>query len=372
MITTDVQQEVIINGFRQGDEVDILAMNLAEYGPRDIMTTSEAFHWRFAENPAGPAQITTARDKVSGKLIGFTWTIPIRMRLYGKDYLAALTANQLIQPEYRATLAYAQMSRSRMKLLRQQGIPFRYNFPTKAIFASAGSVEKMSSFVMPLLVYPLDPTRLAQMRFSRRWLALLFGLGAKAVIPMLFAGRLALKKSDPLIIEQLDRFDERFDVFWERIKDKYAIMTVRDQAFLTWRFAPVAGHMYHILAAMTGDELVGYTVVRITDEIRGIPSGLIMDLLLDPGPLGDYAGRWLLAEAGGYFQTEKVWIAGALALPNTSEYSVLRMAGYRSIPDRWMPRLFRVAFNCFGSDLPETNQVKESDLFMTIADYEAH
>jgi hypothetical protein len=345
MITTDMQQQFSINGFRLGDEADILAMNLAEYGSRDSMVTPDAFHWRFAENPAGQAQITTARDTTTGRLVGFTWTIPIHMRLYGENYVAALTANQLIHPEYRGTLVYARISRRRLQWLHQQQIPFRYNFPTEAIFESTGAAEKMSSVIIPLLVRPLDTGRLLQMSFSRCWISFLFSWGAKAVTPLLFARKPILKQSTSLKIEHLYRFDKRFDAFWERIKDKYAIMTVRDQTFLRWRFAPVAGHTYHVLAAMTGDELVGYIVLRITDEIRGIPSGLVMDLLLD---------------------------TGGLALPHTDEYNALRTAGYRPLPERLAPRVFRVAYNCFSDDLPETSQVKESDMFFSIADYEAH
>jgi L-amino acid N-acyltransferase YncA len=210
------------------------------------------------------------------------------------------------------------------------------------------------------------------MSFSRHWLGLLFGWGAQALTPLLFARKPILKQTNPLKIEQLDRFDERFDSFWGRIKDKYAIMTVRDQAFLTWRFAPVAGHTYHILAAMIGDELVGYTVLRITDEIRGIPSGLVMDLLLEPGERGESAGQLLLEEAWQYFRKEKVWLAGGLAFPHTAEYAALLKCGYRPLPPRWAPRPFRIAFNCFSEDLPETSQVKKNDLFFTIADYEAH
>jgi hypothetical protein len=94
-----------------------------------------------------------------------------------------------------------------------------------------------------------------------------------------------------------------------------------------------------------------------------------MDLLLDTGPRGKSAGQLLLAEAWKYFREEKVSLAGGLALPHTDEYNALRTAGYRPLPERLAPRVFRVAYNCFSDDLPETSQVKESDMFFSIADY---
>jgi hypothetical protein len=362
-----------VDRYLPGDEFDILALNLAEYGPNHVMVTPEAFHWRYAENPSGQAEITVVRDEETEHVVAFTWTIPLRMRLFGQDYLAVMTANQLVHPDYRDSLAYAKLLRHRLQRIRQEGIPFRFNFPIESLFDRTGSIEKMASFLIPLLVRPLDPVKLAQTRFAQAWVGSLLGWGGQAVTPLLFHPQsFKTQETPPIRVNWIDRFDERFDELWVRVQDKCAIMTVRNQAFLTWRFPSVAGRAYRILAASVEDKLIGYMVVRCTDEIRSIPTGLIMDFLLEPGTRGEEAGILLLAEAWRYFQAEKVWLAGGLAFPHTAEFQVMRRAGYRSLPQRWMPRLFRLAFNCFGDDLPDTTQIKTEDWFITIADYEAH
>lgn len=365
-------RKISVDGYRPGDEADILAMNLAEYGPRNGIITPEAFHWRFAQNPAGSAEVTTVRDDVTGRLAGFTWTLPVRMRLYGKERLAAVTANQIVRPEYRDTLAYARMSRRRMLWLRQHGIPFRYNFPTEAIFASVGAAEKMASFLLPLLVRPLDSLRLARARLQPGWLGSVLGWGGRLAAPLYFYARPLSSRPGGLSVEHLAGFDERFDELWQRVQGKYPVMAVRDRAFLSWRFAPVAGRAYHILAASAGSRLAGYAVLRVTDEIRDIPAGLVMDLLLEPGSRGEAAGQLLLAEAWKHFQAQRAWLAGGLAFPHTAEYRAMHAAGYRHLPGRLAPRLFRLAFNCFGEEMPKTEEVQQQDLFFTIADYEAH
>ena len=294
------------------------------------------------------------------------------MRMYGRNLVAAQTANQLVRPEYRNTMAYARISRHRLKWLRQQEFPFRYNFPTEAIFATTGKVEKMSSFLIPLLIRPIDTVSLAQKINKNRWLSSIFGWGSKLFIPIIFATHTMKNSHRSQTIEHLDRFDERFDRFWEHIQDKYMVMRVRNRSFLSWRFAQVAGRVYRILVATENGDLIGYIVLRVTDEIRDIPIGLVMDLMVEPGVRGELVGKQLLDEAWKYFREEKVWITGGLALPHTNEYRALVLAGYRPLPDRIAPRVFRVAFNCFSDDLPETSQVKESDLFISIADYEAH
>jgi GNAT superfamily N-acetyltransferase len=358
--------------YRPGDEADILALNRLEYGPTHVMVSPEDFDWRYAKNPAGQTHISVMRDEPSGRVVGFTWTIPLGMRLFGQSRLAALTANLLIHPDYRDSLAYIKLIRYRQQVLRQQGIPFRYNFPIETLYERTGRLEKMSSFVIPLLVRPLNMARLAQTRFTQRWRQLFFGWGGQIAAPLLFHSQARGMQQYPLKIEKLDQFDERFDDLWARVQDKYAIMVVRNRAFLTWRFAPVSGRAYHTLVASAGDELVGYIVLRCTNEIQGILTGLVADLLLEPGDRGKAAGTLLLAEAWKFFRAAKVWLAGGLAFPHTAEYQVMQRAGYRPVPQRLAPRVFRVAFNCYDKALPDTAQIKISDWFITMADYEAH
>jgi GNAT superfamily N-acetyltransferase/predicted N-acetyltransferase YhbS len=358
--------------YRPGDEADILALNRLEYGLPDVMTNPEDFRWRYAENPAGQTQISVVRDEQTRRVVGFAWMIPLQMRIFGQNYLAVLTANQLVHPDYRDGLAYAKLIRHRQRMFRQLGVPFRYSFPIETLFERTGSLERMSSFTIPLLVRPLNMVKLAQPLLTWRGLQMLVGWGGQVIIPLLFRSQAKGTQQHRLEIEWLDQFDERFDGFWARVQDKYAIMAVRNRVYLAWRFAPVSERTYRILVASAGDELAGYVVLRCTDEIRGIPTGLIMDLLLEPGSRGEKAGLLLMAEAWQYFRAKGVGLVGGLALPHTVEYQVMRHAGYRPCPQRLVPRVFRVAFNCYDPALPDTARVQANDWFVTIADYEAH
>lgn len=371
---TEVPMKLSAGLYTPGDEEQILALNRLEYGPTNVMVNPEDFHWRYAENPAGQTQVTVVRDEAVGRIVGFTWTIPLRMRLFRKDYLGVLTANLLIHPDYRNTMAYVKLISHRARMLRAEQVPFRYNFPVESLFARAGSAEGMSSFLIPLLIYPLDMQALVRTRVSARWAQVLLGAGGHLVAPLFFRrqGKGAEEASDHLQLVWIEKFDARFDDLWQRVQDKYAMMAVRNAAYLSWRFAPVSRRTYRTVVALDGDTLVGYAVVRCTDEIRGIPIGLIMDLLLEPGPRGERAGSLLLEEVGRYFKKEDVAMAGGLMLPHTDEYQVLLRAGYRPTPPRLTPRLFRVAFNCYDAELPPTDQIKPEDWFLTIADYEAH
>ena len=361
-----------VDMYQPGDEEEILTLNRLEYGPTNVMVNPEDFHWRYAENPAGQTRITVVKDDATGHMGGFTWTIPLRMRLFRQDQVGVLTANLLIHPDYRNTMAYVKLISHRVRMLRQEKIPFRYSFPVESLFARMGSAIGMSSFLIPLFIRPLDMRALVQARFEQRWIQLLGGWAGQLVAPLVFHGHDHREVMEGMRLEWLDAFDERFDDLWMRVRDKYPIMLIRDRAYLSWRFAPVSNRRYRVLAALQKGELLGYVVVRCTDEIRGIPIGLIMDFLLEPGKRGELAGDLLLEKVWRYFQEEKVAMGGGLALPHTVECEVMERSGYRRCPDRFSPRLFRVAFNCYAPTLPATDQIRPTDWFLTIADYEAH
>ena len=98
-------RRVVADLYRVGDEADILALNRLEYGPTDILSTPEDFDWRYAQNPAGQAIISVARDRDSGSVVGFIWIVPLYMRVFGEDWLGATGTNLLIHPDYRGTSA---------------------------------------------------------------------------------------------------------------------------------------------------------------------------------------------------------------------------------------------------------------------------
>ena len=361
-----------VESYKPGDEHDIFALNLAEYGPTHVMITSDAFRWRYAQNPAGKAEITVVRDTATSHVVGFTWAVPVRMRLNGRDCTAVMTANQLIHPDYRSSLAYSMLIRRRLQMLRKLKVPFRFNFPIESLYQRTAAVEQLSSCLIPLLVKPVNPLNLGRAYLKKPILGTAAGLGAWAAAPFLFHGTAAPVIQDGWQVDCLEDFDERFDDLWERARDRHAVMAVRDRAFLSWRFAPVDSRRYQILAASLRGKLVGYLVLRCTDEICQIPIGLIMDMLLEPGPFGEEAGYLLLDEAWRIFKARRVSLAGGLALPHTQEYRSMRRMGYRDLGSRFSPRLFRVAYNCFGDFLPATEALKREDMFLTIADYEAH
>ena len=364
-------RKVVADLYRAGDEADILALNRMEHGPTDIQATLEDFEWRYAQNPAGQAIISVVRDCDSGSVVGFIWIVPLRICVFGEEWLAAFGTNLLIHPGYRDTFAFAKLMRTFRQAFIDQDIPFHYSFISENTYSRLRQQDPRVVLEVPLLARPLDMMKLARAHFNSRWQRLIVEIGGQLATPLLFRARQVDPDKHNFALHVLDGFDERFDDFWARVKDNYPVMVIRDHRYLAWRFAEISGRQHRILVVQVGGEMIGYTVLRCAN-IREIPTGLVMDLLVETGPRGEAAGACLMAEALRYFRSENMWLAGGLMLPQTAEYDIMHRAGYLPCPKRFAPRLFWFAFRLHGKKAAITPGLSPEHWFVTIADYEAY
>jgi hypothetical protein len=364
-------RKVVAGLYRAGDEADILAINRMEYGLTDILATLEDFDWRYAQNPAGQAIISVVRDCDSGSVVGFIWIVPLRIGVFGEDWLGATGTNLLIHPDYRGTSAYAKLMRKFRQTFIDHDILLHYSFISEDTYSRLRPDDPRVAFGVPLLIRPLDMMKLARAHFNNRWQRLIAGIGGQLTASLLFRVRQFNLNKHSFTLHALGGFDDRFDDFWARVKDKYPIMVIRDRRYLAWRFAQISGRQHRILVVQVGDEVIGYAVLRCAN-IREIPTGLIMDLLVEAGPRGEAAGACLMAESLRYFRSENMWLAGGLMLPQTAEYQIMRRAGYLPCPKRFAPRLFWFAFRLHGQKAATTTGLSPEHWFVTIADYEAY
>jgi hypothetical protein len=365
---TKEHHKVVTDLYRAGDEADILALNRMEYGPTDILATPADFHWRHAQNPAGQAIVSVVRDCDNGSAVGFIWIVPLHVRVNGQDRLAATGTNLIIHPEYR-TFGYIKLMRRFQQVFRDHDIPLHFSFVSERTYRQQRERNPQTVSTIPLLVKPLNFESLAQTYSTKRWQRFIIGWAGRLVSPFFFRPR-SVAYSGEIIVQAVDHFDEGFDEFWRKVRDKYPVMVIRGRDFLSWRFAPVSGRHYHILVARSREQMLGYAVLRCL-TIRGVKTGLIMDSLVADGPLSETASACLMAEAEAYFRVQGMSLAAALMVPFASEYHILQQAGYTHLPQALAPRAFRFAFFVHNTRERELMSLSARDWFITMADYES-
>lgn len=351
------------------DVTRILELNVSEYGPDDILAHPVDFNWRCRQNPAGEAVISVIRTG-EGDIGGFIWLVPLKVRVNKRDYLAATGTNLIIQPEYRDTFAYTRLIRQFEKSLRENGYPFHFSFISEEAFQRLKKRTPQAVSTVPLLVKPRNLTALFQPYFTKQW-PLFISKIFNRLIQSFFPDKNQPVLNNGFTIQVVRQFDDRFDAFWERVRDKYPVATVRDKAFLTWRFTEISDRHYHIITIQKDECLIGYVVLRVA-TVRGLTTGLILDFLVEDTTLGTEASVILLAEADAYFRTQETDLNMGLMNPAAIEYKTFIRAGYKTIPSHITPRSFR--FACFIHDdrSEQFNQISLYDWFITFADYESY
>lgn len=317
----------------------ILELNKLEYGPGDILATRADFAWRHDQNPAGQATISVIRDE-HDQVVGFIWLVPLRVRIKGQDRLAATGTNLVVRPEYRNTFGYTKLIRRFDQTFKDQRIPLHYSFISETRFQQVRKQAPQTVLTVPVLLKP----------------------------PSLFRQRPPAFRE--IVVEAVDQPDARFSQFWHLVQDKYPVMAIRDSAFLAWRFAQFSERRYHFLVARAGDQMLGYAVLRRA-TIRGFKTGLVMDLLVTNGSLGEATGKRLVAEAEAFFRRQGVLLTVGLVAPHAAEYRILQQAGYMRLPQALAPGAFRFAFFVHTLDERDLVSLSTQDWFITLADYES-
>jgi hypothetical protein len=353
---------------REEDADKILEINRLEYGADDVLATRTDFVWRYARNPAGQAIVPVIRDE-HNDVIGFIWIVPMRIRVKAQDYLVATGTNLVIHPKYRDTFAYTKLIRRFQEALKDNDVPLHFSFVSEETFRRRREQDPRTVSTISFLLKPLDFDALSRTYLAAGWQRFALSWAGRIASPFLFRRRLSAS-SGQVSVRTAAEFDEGFDQFWYSVRDKYPLMVIRDRAFLSWRFASVSGRQYQVLMAWSHDQMLGYAVLG-SATVRGVKTGLIMDLLIADGPLAGAASVGLLAEAETTFRSQGMSLAGGLVPSFASEYRAMRRAAYADLPQAFMPRAFRFAYFLHSSVQRDLISLAAQDWFVTLADYES-
>jgi GNAT superfamily N-acetyltransferase len=335
----------------------------------DIDPADPAYHeWQCRRSPGGPAIATLARDEREGRVVGQEVTIPIRATVSGRECTANLSLNSATDPAWRGRGIFGRLLSDACDLSAKEGMAFTYGFPNQwsyPIFLRTGFADIGS---VPLLIKPLNPQRLVRKATGNRL------LGAAAWPASLIwhqpaAGR--REGSGQAEIVRVEKFDDSFTAFWERVKNRFPVMIVRDAAYLNWRFVDIPLRKYVCFAARAEDEVKGFIALRVA-PVASFNAGLVVDLLVEEGESGAEAGRALIDEAFRHFREHDLDMLGSLALAHTREFRLLREKGFWVCPKRLLPQPFPIIVRCHeGEGSPSRLAYELVNWFVTMGDYDA-
>jgi len=228
----------ICRDYQGGEEYQILTL-YKEVNEREM--TLAHWTWKFAKNPFGNAVIKLMFN--DDMLIGHYAVMPMDVQIRSKLVKAVLSVNTMTHPDYRGHGIFPYLGEETYRDCEQKGFKFVYGFPNRNIYRSR--VEKL------------------EWKGFGKMTALHKELGVQA------SGELGRRDS----IYPIEKFDERINSLWNKIKDNYGVIVARTQEFLNWRFAEHPTVKYAKFIFQDGSkQILGYLVLKTYangDEVKG-------------------------------------------------------------------------------------------------------
>jgi GNAT superfamily N-acetyltransferase len=314
----------------------LLALRAQVWGGQHPHTDARFFSWLLAKNPPGEPAGIMVRHR--GRAVGFAGLCGKRQYAAGREVTLAHGLDYMIEPGLADVLAGKVALRvpQRWHLLAQA-----LGFTSSVVFPNRNSMRMLTSrrigmvpvYQPDLLVRPLATARFAQGTGSvpSRALAALTCLAS--VASWLGTSAYGRPKGEAVPVE---RFDDGFDELWLAARDGLGISTIRDAAYLQWRFKEHPIYSYWTVGWRQGNTWLGYAAC-VERRLFGVDTLLVVDVLT---PQWDSVGSALIDAAVDEARRRGLGMVVTLALRGAPLYDTFKSRGFIHVPSRLDPKRF--------------------------------
>ncbi|MCB9484186.1 MAG: hypothetical protein H6674_04735 [Dehalococcoidia bacterium] len=245
----------------------------------------EADHlrWKLIDPPFETRASLT--EEPDGNIVAFSGRLHRRWIVRGEERIGADGVELALHPKYQGSGLYRRRTEISDALPPEED--FRISFGSHPTSLHRRRVKGTPELANPLdnLVRPLDIGKYVRRRAtngrptgSRTRIALEQQRRSRVPKPLVakqavWRGRQLRQRlryrgleyyRDDYVIRTVSRFDQRLDHFFEVASRPFALIQLRNQETLNWRYADRRAGPFTIRIAEDGNELVGYAVTRAT------------------------------------------------------------------------------------------------------------
>jgi len=330
------------------------------FGERQEVTR---LRWKFGGvggKPIGSVVLTNQR-----RIVGFLGHIPIRVNASGHEFLACQGTDVGILEEHRRLDAYMTLLHACIIELEDARVALSYGTANAdAEFTLSTLLGQKTVAAIPLLIRPFSgafrpsPGR-APFPFAPLLAACLRGMDRST------ARKPASVQGD-LRVARVDRFDNRFDLFWLRIRNDYPNMIVRDAAYLNWRYVDAPGNRYEriVIENKSSGMIEGLAVLGLSlwkDRVRGRICELVT-----PRRGNRHAAHTLISTSLKWMRAQNVDLTDIWMLPHAHLRFALRQHGF--IPRQAGCGGLQMSLLAAGSDLNLGGWDRPDNWFLSLGD----
>lgn len=339
---------------------DMIEMTIENYGTEETISHKEFVKHEYFENPAGDAIIELALDEENNILAGQYIVNPKLFYICGKEYKAILSLNTLTRAAYRGKKIFTGLAEATYTKASEDGYMFCYGAPNPN--SHPGFLKKLSFIdlgYMPLFVKPINCSEMVMQLFGKKWLSIL----AKPA-NIFFKSKC---RNDSHIVKISNENVKILDAFWEKIKNKYPVIGVRNADYIKYRYLNVPIRKYHPYMYVVNGNVVAYAIGRVR-EVANMQCGMIADFIFLDGY--EKEARILLKYVVHQMELNGASLAGCIMQKNTYEAKQLKKVGFMRCPDKILPQPTPIIYRKLNEGLDE-NVINDWNIwFFTTGDYD--
>jgi len=351
--------------YRPANRQPILDLIRSYYG--EIETADgRFFDWQYFANPSGPVVLWLAMDPAGG-IAGQHVLLPMKFLVDGAPATGCLSFNALVDPRYHGQGIWTGLGRKAHEEAAARGLHLSYGIPNpNSNRPMLKDLEYQRSFDVPVLVKALDLGSAAR-HVLGGWKGRVAGFFGAIGGPLLFPRR--RPRPDGPRVVPVDRFDDAFDRLAERSGRRYRLLINRDAAHLNWRYVDCPTRKTLRWQVRSGNEVIGYAVLRVTD-FRGIKLGVLLDYLVDDSAEARAAGVAILAHAEEAAREAGCPLLLTFCLGHTAEFGLLHRAGWKVGPAALLPQPFPLLVRPLNWPQASPDMREVRNWFLTTGDYD--
>lgn len=241
-----------IRPYKPGDEKGFQKLDrlieLHPYNRRNI----DNWFWKFqGNNPAGSPMMIYAQN--DDTIIGHFAAIPMNYWLNGERIVGSHSAAMMIDPKWQNKGLIKFVADKLIKEIEDRGIPFTYGYPN----------DNAYDLHIKLLGYEVVA---AQRLF-------IYSMQNNH-------NELSLTHSNNFKWEKIEKFNQQVDKLWDKTKNNFNAIVIRNSKFLNWRYIDRPDIDYYSFGAYKDGSLEGYCVLKLYQDEK-ILRGHFIDIYTD-------------------------------------------------------------------------------------------
>ncbi|RJP25490.1 MAG: GNAT family N-acetyltransferase [Candidatus Abyssobacteria bacterium SURF_5] len=315
--------ELDVRRYKPGDEFQLNELfNKTFQEARSL----ECWRWKFADTSWLREKVIVVKE-IDGKIVGQWANTVSRFKVGDEICLFTQPVDNCVDPDYWGKGIITSVYQGAFARYRELNLPVGLGFPNERYYpiikAAIGGEDLLG---LPVLFCRTNWRLAVQERTKCTFLSNL----ASSISGFLMRLRLTFKspiRKKNIRVEEVEGFDEEFDVLWQSLAPTLAICGVRDKEYLEWRYLQNPMAKFHILKCSDEQMMLGYAVLALEETQEGHRIGYIMDFFCYES---ERVMGALLKSALGFFVRRKTDYVKCAMLEHSPQRKTLERYGFFS------------------------------------------